>query len=145
MMNRARYWCCWMSMDVGWCWWTASATRYCWNHFAAPGCGPPPRMITRSGLKIFKVIHQDDKERCFMMFHYSLGAKTADGFKEWFTHVDAFCTCKSPEAASKKTCLQKFASRGSFERSLKQIRPEVEAEAVEVGWSGLGIQSNGEV
>jgi len=68
------------------------------------------------------------------MFHFSLGAqKTADGFKELFTHVDIFCTCKSPEAASKKTCLQKFASHGSFEHSLKQIRPEVEAEAVEVG------------
>ena len=71
------------------------------------------------------------------MFHYSLGAqKTADGFKEVFTHFDTFCTCKAPEAASKKkekTCLQKFASHGSFEHSLKQIRPEVEAEAVEVG------------
>jgi hypothetical protein len=66
------------------------------------------------------------------MFHYSLGAqKTADGFKELFTHT--FCTCKSPEAASKKACLQKFASHGSFEHSLKQIRPEVETEAVEVG------------
>ena len=37
-----------------------------------------------------------------MMFHYSLGAKTADAFKELFTHVDTFCRCKSPEAASKK-------------------------------------------
>ena len=58
------------------------------------------------------------------MFHYSLGAqKTADGFKEVFTHFDTFCTCKAPEAASKKkeekTCLQKFASHGSVMRQSK--------------------------